>query len=341
MDDENEALWNAVYEARYQCVENKLGELPPDILKIMHLSGTWPGGGLYKFNAAKLSDDLWVYMTFGLTNPDMPTSFCPKEIEVENENGLPSRTQFTLEKKKEVPSYPDRCGYGYELMVVTRGEEEWPLWFLQWAVEAELMNDVDILGRVENYNGLTVEDINVGDNGAINVLFQKAQNPFPCKLSLPTGQPSLIIATSITDDEMLWSRNYGRDKLFEKLGTSGVGQISDINRASILHPEGVDYSAVNSREKAAELAEAGLLRKVQLFPLEFGGEDVEQNTIYLPKKAAIEKLRFEQRVMDLAQSGLINSYTASPDYQGDSYIPSDLRLEASGNENVAITIQIF
>ncbi|NVJ51511.1 MAG: suppressor of fused domain protein [Gammaproteobacteria bacterium] len=335
-----EQLWNQVYDARQAFVERHIGALPDDILKIVHLGGTWPGGGLFKFKATQLEGDYWVYMTFGLTNPDMPTTVTPTDVEIDPEPGAES-TSLRLVKKEQVPSYPERIGYGYELMIITKGEQEWPLWLLQWAVEAELIGDVDFLGRVEQYQGLTVEDIKVGPSGFVNVLFQTAQAPLPSAIDLPAGKSPIIVATVITDDEMRWSQSNGRDKLFARLMQNQDGQVSDIQRPSIFHPKGVDLANVNSREAAVDLYEQGLLRKAHLFPTDFGGEDVEANTIYLPKSAFIEKYQFEQKVLQYAQQGLINNYTAQPIYQGDSFVPAKLQLSATGQENISLEIHVF
>lgn len=44
----------------------------------------------------------------------------------------------------------------------------------------------------------------------------------------------LLVATVITDDEMQWSMKNGRGALLAKLIESGVGQVSDRGRKSIL-----------------------------------------------------------------------------------------------------------
>ena len=204
-----------------------------------------------------------------------------------------------------------------------------------------MINDVDILGRVEKYHGLTVEDINVGNDGMINVMFQKADTPLPTNISLPKYNPPFIIATLITDDEMKWSQSHGRDELLSELKNKNIGQLSNMQRKSIFYPNGVKYAEITSREKAKSMYELGLLRKAFLFPIEFGGEEIEVNTIYLPKKAAIEKQMFEQKIMQLAHDGMINNYSANPEYKGDSFIPAKLLLKASGKQNVEQEINIF
>ena len=142
-------LWQKICEERTVFIEKTFGPLQEDILKIGHMTGVWPGGGLYKLKAIELGKDKWLYTTFGLSNPDMPTTVTVSDLNVESENDRVTGSGNTLSKKENVPSYPGRPGYGYEIMIVTNESSDWPLWFLQWAVNAEILNDADLLGRVE------------------------------------------------------------------------------------------------------------------------------------------------------------------------------------------------
>jgi hypothetical protein len=127
------------------------------------------------------------------------------------------------------------AGYGYEILILTRGPAEWPLGVLQWAAQTELLNDIGILDRVEKYNGLTIEQIRVGgENEFVNVLFAKARPPLPTGTTLPNGTMTLIVATVITEDEMQWSMTNGRDALLGRLYAADVGQVSVRERASTL-----------------------------------------------------------------------------------------------------------
>ncbi|WP_374334366.1 suppressor of fused domain protein [Leeia sp.] len=119
-------------------------------------------------------------------------------------------------------------------MVAAR-DQEWPLNFLQWAANAEIGNDAGLLDRVEKYHGLTIEQIQVGPTLSINVLIAKAQPPLPVGTTLPAGKMEMLVATVITDEEMRWSMTHGRDALLVALQKSGVGQISTLNRKSVVH----------------------------------------------------------------------------------------------------------
>jgi hypothetical protein len=233
--DPEESLWDHVYAARESFYRAHFGEFPDDILKIGHLFGVWPGGGLYVIRATALGGDVWVYTTFGLTNPDMPASVRVTDVDVERDDeGRVVQSSANLQRKVRADVPDGMAGYGYEMLIVTRQNTDWPLGFLQWAVGAEILNDAGILKRVEAYDGLTVEEVRVGENDSVNVLIAKAQPPLPAETILPNGRMSLLVATVITDDEMRWSMEHGRDALLARLHQGGVGQFSVRGRPSVI-----------------------------------------------------------------------------------------------------------
>lgn len=236
MDDMNaeEALWQQVYSAREEYFSTHFGQLPSEILKIGHMFGVWPGGGLFVIPATKLGETVYAHTTFGFSNPDMPASTTVSDVEVQRDaQGRVTQTSGRLEQKERAFAGDNKAGYGYEVMLLTNENAEWPLWFLQWIANAEILNDVGILRRVEKHNGFTVQEIQVGEDEFINVLIAKARPPLPTGTILPNGQMDILVATVITTDEMEWSMEHGRDALLEQLLQSGVGQISDRTRPSI------------------------------------------------------------------------------------------------------------
>ena len=233
----SEKEWQQVYDAREAIYEKNIGKLPNDIMKAPNLFGIWPGGGFYVIPADKIKKGLWVYSTFGFTNSDMPSTVTATEIEVEHDNqGRVISSSSKLEKKSETIPLSGKAGHGYEVLMIAKENAEWPLWFMQWTGNIVLLNDVDLLARVEKNNGLTVEAIPVGndENDTINVLITKAQKPLPTDIKLPNGNMQLLVATVITDEEMEWSIENGRDALLKKLMDANIGQISDRNRPSVL-----------------------------------------------------------------------------------------------------------
>lgn len=232
-----DAAWQATYSARQTYYRETIGEFPEDILKVPRYSGVWPGGGLFVIPATRIDAGLTAYTTFGLTNPDMPTRTRARDIEQENDAlGRLKTISLRLESREPAEAPSGAAGYGYELMVLAKETAEWPLWILQWALNAEIDNDVGLLKRVEKYAGLTVQEIRAGndDTDIVNLLFAKAYRPVPSGIELPHGRMQLLIATVITDDEMQWSQTHGRDALLSKLMTAGIGQVSQRGRKSVL-----------------------------------------------------------------------------------------------------------
>jgi hypothetical protein len=228
-------LWDATYGARQSYFEATVGTFPRDILKMLNMTGVWPGGGLYVIPAAKLGKHLAVYTTFGLTNPDMPARVRMTDFQLDSDAERARQAEGRLQIKEPAPKKPGAAGYGYEILMVAQSGLQWPVNFLQWAVNAEIGNDVGFLARVEKYQGLTVEQIEVGPGGPINVLIAKARAPLPVGTQLPNGRMELLVATTITDEEMRWSMKNSRGALLQKLQAAGIDQISILGRPGVVH----------------------------------------------------------------------------------------------------------
>ncbi len=232
--DHAEKLWQANYDARQKYFEKTIGPLPSDILKMLNMTGVWPGGGLYVIPAHSLGQNLSVYTTSGFTNPDMPTTVQLSNFDLQSDGNRATQAGSTLSKKQPAPKRAGFAGYGYEILMVAQSNQQWPLNFLQWAVNAEIGHDAGLLNRVEKYDGLTVEQIQVGQGQMVNVLITKAQAPLPTGIPLPAGKMEILVATTITAQEMKWSQGNGRAALLKKLQGAGVGQISVPNRKSVV-----------------------------------------------------------------------------------------------------------
>jgi hypothetical protein len=94
--------------------------------------------------------------------------------------------------------------------------------------------DADVLGRVEKYHGLTVEQIQIDNGRSVNLLIEKAQRPLLQGVNLPNGRAEILVATVITDQEMRWSMKNGRDALLSELQKAGVGQFSVVGRKTVV-----------------------------------------------------------------------------------------------------------
>jgi hypothetical protein len=228
-----EKAWQANYDARQKYFERTIGPLPSDILKMLNMTGVWPGGGLYVIPAPKLGHNLSVYTTFGFTNPDMPTAVL-SNFDLKSDGNRATQVEGTLLTKQPAQKRAGFAGYGYEILMVAQSNEQWPLNFLQWAANAEIGHDAGLLDRVEKYDGLTVEQIQVGQGQMVNVLIAKSQAPLPAGTSLPAGKIEILVAITITAQEMKWSQSNGKGALLKKLQEAGIGQISVPNRMSVV-----------------------------------------------------------------------------------------------------------
>jgi hypothetical protein len=233
-EEAQDELWQNVYRAREEFFRSQFGPFPNDIQKLMNLSGVWPGGGIFQFTATERSG-LGICTSCGLTNVDMPTPVCVTSHERTEGGGR--ATSFSSRIEGRTPRWipADQAGYGYELLILTPKPTTWPLLPLSWFIQMEILNDVDVLGRVLDHDGLTVESIKIGDGSeTADFLVQPASTPFPGEARLPNGIMSLLIATRITREEMNFSMQHGRGALLDRLQKAGVGQISMLDRTSVV-----------------------------------------------------------------------------------------------------------
>jgi hypothetical protein len=264
--DATDQHWQAVYAARQAYYERHIGPFPEDILKLGDLFGVWPGGGLFVIPADKIAPGTWAYTTFGLSNPDMPTTVAPTNASTtRDELGRVVQTSATLTAKPraEVPS--GVAGYGYEILVLAKEKAEWPLWIMQWLAKAELVGDAGMLARMDKYKGLTVEQVQVGDADSVNLLIARAAAPLPTGNALPNGSMELLVATTITDAEMAWSKDHGRDALLEALKASGIGQFSDRERPTI---SAIQRGAVDSTAPHVSESQRTLVSGFMALPMD-------------------------------------------------------------------------
>jgi hypothetical protein len=104
---------------------------------------------------------------------------------------------------------------------------------------------------------------------------------------------------------------------------------------------GPDYRHVDSRGKAEALHAKGELRKLLLLPVAFGGEDIPPNVVYVPSFAVGLKDQLDQGIVSqLVRDGKATRYTATPEYEGKSVVPSRIRVAATepGHFEGAISI---
>jgi hypothetical protein len=125
-DETQERLWQEVYDARRRYFESVLGPPPNETLKMLNMTGVWPGGGLYVIPASKIGHDTWVYTPFGLSNHGMSAGIALTKTEFAD-----GKVKATLEKREPALRAEGAAGYGNEILLATKGKEDWPVNFLQ------------------------------------------------------------------------------------------------------------------------------------------------------------------------------------------------------------------
>jgi hypothetical protein len=105
--------------------------------------------------------------------------------------------------------------------------------------------------------------------------------------------------------------------------------------------EGPDFSSVYSLQKAQELYERGDLEKVYLFPLDAGGQDVPQNIVYLPLGLGEMKNKIDGTISKMAEDGSVSRYSATPEYKGNSFIPSKIVVRAWDPGDFTATVEVW
>ena len=105
-----------------------------------------------------------------------------------------------------------------------------------------------------------------------------------------------------------------------------------------------DFSGVDSREKAEELARKGVLCPLYLMPLRFGGSESLLENSVLATPAAVEwKDRFDDQVEKLLAQGKVNGYSCEPQYRDKSFVPCAVKVTArrDGADVLTETIHIW
>jgi hypothetical protein len=105
---------------------------------------------------------------------------------------------------------------------------------------------------------------------------------------------------------------------------------------------GPDFSHIDSKEKAEEFVRKGVLEKCFLLPLEFGGKDIDQNTVYVPLGFAKVKSDIDKNIIaPLVMDKSISQYEAFPNYQGSSFVPMSIQINASNPGSFSTKINIW
>jgi hypothetical protein len=231
-DDESEQLWESTYREREEFFTKQLGPVPEEIQKLINLTGVWPGGGLLQIVGERMGG-IGISTSCGLTNVDMPTRLTVSDSEppVKKGSTVSCTSKVAIRTPRWIP--PEHAGYGYEIMVLTPRPANWPLLPVGLLVQMEILQDVDLLGRIKQLGGITVESLGIGDGANADFLITAALDPLPPLAQLPNGTMQLFVATRITREEMTFGQEHGGPALLQRLIDGGVGQMSVLERESV------------------------------------------------------------------------------------------------------------
>lgn len=170
MVDEKE--WQRVYDARLSIYQEVFGEFPGEVFGSQNFQpGAWPGGCL-----AQIKDKNghgWFSSTVGLTNPGI------LESSLSNPLGFPQSNSV--------------AGYGYEIVVCTRGVERWPVEVLFRIVRVLFSPGFDYLGEIDRFGGSFVWN---------KFLLVPGFNRLPKSAEIPNGNFRFLALLHLTPEEL-------------------------------------------------------------------------------------------------------------------------------------------
>jgi hypothetical protein len=178
--------------------------LESDLAQVKELDPNWEPMGV---RVAPPSADYpyWTYITSGLSNP------------------------FTLSPGEEVPP-EGPSGLGYEMVIHTTEEAQWPVFRL-----------LDMMA----YNLVCMRAFAMGHRypveGSLDGKAETKLNGFifvkdptrPAHFELPSGRVQLLTLVGVTKNEMAFAKSNGIDKLMEKLAALGKSYVTDTTRDEV------------------------------------------------------------------------------------------------------------
>ena len=92
---------------------------------------------------------------------------------------------------------------------------------------------------------------------------------------------------------------------------------------------GPDFSLIDSEQKAQQLCAQGSLVRMLLLPAAFSGSDIPENVVYVPAWLASAKEGIDLNIVrPLILDGTVEQYSATPEYDGESFVPVAVRISA-------------
>ena len=117
-------------------------------------------------------------------------------------------------------------------------------------------------------------------------------------------------------------------RLHTRRDLAGLAAVLMLSGAPGMSETRPDFSNVTSREQAQRLAAQGQLVRILLFPAEYGGEDIEQNAVYVPPAIVPVREALIGTLGRMIEAGQINKLEVTPEYSGSSFVPTRIRMHA-------------
>ena len=102
-----------------------------------------------------------------------------------------------------------------------------------------------------------------------------------------------------------------------------------------------NFEEVDSLERAQELYKQGALERIYCVPLDFGGSEGPENILYVPKNVKDQKIRHNEKLIELVESGKNLNYHLSPIYKGKSFIPAQIDIKVTGDGDYSLLIEVW
>lgn len=108
------------------------------------------------------------------------------------------------------------------------------------------------------------------------------------------------------------------------------------------HDDAADYSDIDSWEEAWRRVEQGQIVAILMLPEMFGGQEKDENIIFVPESVAARKDQIDEEIIrPLIQGGAIVNYSVTPDYAGRAMVPTAILLTATSPEPHLYSFQIW
>jgi hypothetical protein len=157
-----------------------------------------------------------------------------------NEGGSPglryTATSGLTDPRREPADNDREVGFGYELIVVHRGQVPWAAPALAYLVERQLMQlgPREVLDAIERSGAFLAGPVTPLDDGITALLLTPGSLRIPASQRFAFGEVHMLCVLALTEDELAFAERGGAAEVVAKLKVAGVAELCDPFRASVL-----------------------------------------------------------------------------------------------------------